>query len=251
MGVKGWRLDVVDELSSDFLKTITSRIKKCCQDCLVIGEVWEDATTKHSYGEEREYFRGKELDGVMNYVFKDSIMEYLNGYDGELFADQTMTIIENYPKMSLDASLTLIDSHDTVRAINALSNQSYKSMSKEEKRDFRLTKEQYNEGRKKLKLASALQYFLPGVPSLYYGDEIGMQGFEDPINRRPFSWDNIDKQILEHYRYLGKLRREYKEDFCSQAIVYAKGNEVFIKRGKLTLTVNAKEATYEIDFENN
>lgn len=251
IGVKGWRLDVVDELSSDFLKTITSRIKKCCQDCLVIGEVWEDATTKHSYGEEREYFRGKELDGVMNYVFKDSIMEYLNGYDGELFADQTMTIIENYPKMSLDVCMTLIDSHDTVRAINALSAQSYKSMSKEEKRDFRLTKEQYNEGRKKLKLASCLQYFLPGVPSLYYGDEIGMQGFEDPINRRPFSWDNIDKQILEHYRYLGNLRRENKEDFCSQAIVYAKGNEVFIKRGKLTLTVNAKEATYEINFENN
>ncbi len=246
MGVKGWRLDVVDELSSEFLKTITARIKKCSQDCLVIGEVWEDATTKHSYGEEREYFRGKELDGVMNYVFKDSILEYLNGHDGELFADQTMTIIENYPKMSLDVCMTLIDSHDTVRAINALAAKTHCSMTKQEKKDFRMTKEQYADGRKKLKLASCLQYFLPGVPSLYYGDEIGMQGFEDPINRRPFSWDNIDKQLLEHYRYLGNLRREHKEDFCAQAKVTGSGNEVIIERGNITLKVNAKEITYEI-----
>ena len=98
-------------------------------------------------------------------------------------------------------------------------------------------------------IASAIQFFLPGVPCVYYGDEIGMQGFEDPINRRPFTWDNIDDEILSHYKYLGKLRKDNREDFYERAVLGTKGDSVIIKRGKLTLTVNPKSCDFTIEEE--
>lgn len=247
-GVKGWRLDVVDELSETFVKEIRSRIKKCGQDVTLIGEVWEDASTKYSYGEEREYFRGEDLDGVMNYVFKASILKFLTGGSGEEFASETMQIIENYPKQSLDTCLTLIDSHDTVRAINYLSGADG-GATKKERLNYRLSKEEYEKGKKLLKLASALQFFLPGVPSVYYGDEIGMQGFEDPINRRPFDWDNVDYDILNHYRNLGKYRREHRDKFILPATVYGRGGKVVVKRDGITLFVDRDSESFYVDFQ--
>ena len=94
--MKGWRLDVVDELDDSFVKMIRYRTKINDKNCVVIGEVWEDASLKYSYGEEREYFRGMELDGVMNYVFKVAILDYLTSGDGKAFADNVMEIVENF-----------------------------------------------------------------------------------------------------------------------------------------------------------
>ncbi len=247
-GVKGWRLDVVDELSETFVKEIRRRVKKCGRDVTLIGEVWEDASTKYSYGEEREYFRGEDLDGVMNYVFKASILKFLTGGSGEEFATETMQIIENYPKQSLDTCLTLIDSHDTVRAINYLSGADG-GETKKERLNYKLSKEEYEKGKKLLKLASALQFFLPGVPSVYYGDEIGMQGFEDPINRRPFAWDNIDYDILNHYRNLGKYRREHRDKFILPATVYGRGGKVVVKRDGIILFVDRDAGSFYVDFQ--
>lgn len=248
LGVSGWRLDVVDELSGNFVKTIRRCIKERDSECVVIGEVWEDASTKVSYGEEREYFRGLELDGVMNYVFKDAILEYLMGGDGAVFAEKVMNIIENYPKISLDTCMTLIDSHDTVRAINVLSGANVTGLDKSMRRDYRLTDTEYRKGKELLLLAVCLQYFLPGVPTVYYGDEIGMEGFDDPINRRPFTWDKIDGEILEHYRKLGKLRVEYRDKFSEQAYVAGKGAEVIIARETMRLKLNRDKRTFSIDF---
>ncbi|MBR1746984.1 MAG: glycoside hydrolase family 13 protein [Clostridia bacterium] len=247
-GVKGWRLDVVDELADNFIKTIRHRIKANDKDCVVIGEVWEDASLKYSYGEEREYFRGVELDGVMNYVFKDAILDFLTGGPGEEFADKIMEIVENYPKISLDCCMTLIDSHDTIRAVNYLSGVDLSDRTKEERRDYRLTKEEYERGKRLLLLASALQYFLPGVPSVYYGDEVGMEGFEDPINRRPFPWDDMDEEILSHYRLLGGLRKEHKEAFLQPVRVYGEGSKVRIERDAVTLDVDRETGEWSYDF---
>ena len=243
-GIQGWRLDVVDELDDSFVKMIRYRTKCNDKECVLIGEVWEDASLKYSYGEEREYFRGMELDGVMNYVFKVAIMDYLTGGKGEDFAEKVMEIIENYPKCSLDTCLTLIDSHDTVRAINYLSGVDLSYLSKEARRDFRLSPEQYDKGKELLKLASALQFFLPGVPSVYYGDEIGMQGYEDPINRRPFTWDNIDKELLSHYKKLGKLRREHRDLFLQPAVVKGEGPIVYVIRKNMVLKVDRENGTF-------
>ncbi len=248
MGVRGWRLDVVDELSGTFVKALRVAVKKNDPENVVIGEVWEDASNKYSYGEEREYFRGNELDGVMNYVFKKAILGFLtHEFDAETFAEKVMTIIENYPKCSLDTCLTLIGSHDTVRAINALSGADG-GADKEARKNYRLTPEEYETGKKRLILASCLQYFLPGVPSVYYGDETGMQGFEDPINRRPFpKAEERDEEILAHYRYLGKFRKENRKAFTEQAFVFGKGEEVIIERESLRLRLNRSFGSFLIE----
>lgn len=244
-GVRGWRLDVVDELSDIFLDDIRTAIKDADENAVVIGEVWEDASTKVSYGEERRYFQGDQLDGVMNYVYKEAILAYLKGGDAKFFVDKVLDLAENYPASALDCCMTLIDSHDTVRAVNALSGVVTPG-TKEERRRYRLNKEEYALGKKRLLAASALQYFLPGVPSVYYGDEVGLQGFEDPFNRRPFPWDEIDEEILSHYRRLGALRKKYRDVFVGEFFMKAEENSVVIKRGGLTLTVHA-DASFEIE----
>ena len=247
-GVKGWRLDVVDELDDSFVKLIRYRVKTNDKNCVLIGEVWEDASLKYSYGEEREYFRGMELDGVMNYVFKVAILDYLKGGDGKVFADRVMEIVENYPKESLDCCMTLIDSHDTVRAINFLSGVEMAEATKEERRDYRLSPEEYERGKKGLKLASVLQYFLPGVPSLYYGDEAGMEGFEDPINRRPFPWGKEDRDILSHYQKLGELRKDNRDIFLEPVRVYGEGSKVRIERKSLVLDLDRDTGEWTYQF---
>ena len=249
MGVKGWRLDVVDELDSRFVESIRNRIRECDPDGLVLGEVWEDASTKFSYGEEREYFYGNQLDGVMNYVYKDAILEYVMTNNAKKFVETVWTIMENYPLETLNTCFTLVDSHDTVRVINALSGVDVSGTSKEERRLLRLTDEQYALGKKRVMLASALQYFLPGVPSLYYGDEAGLQGFEDPINRRPYPWGKEDKELIEHYKMLGKLRKEYKKDFTTQADISYENGEVIISRGHVTLEADAQKCLFKISIK--
>ncbi len=243
-GVRGWRLDVVDELSDIFIDNIRTAIKTADEDAVVIGEVWEDASTKVSYGEERRYFQGDQLDGVMNYVYKDAILKYMLSGDGNAFVNTINDLAENYPEFALDCCMTLLGSHDTVRAINVLSG-AIQPGSKEERKKYRLTKDEYNLGKKRLLAAASLQFFLPGVPSVYYGDEVGMQGFEDPFNRRTFPWDNMDTEILAHYRRLGALRNKYRKQFIGHCNISTDGATVTITRGKLVLRVHP-DASFEI-----
>lgn len=245
-GVKGWRLDVVDELSESFVKTIRKRIKSVDADGLVLGEVWEDASAKYSYGEEREYFYGSDLDGVMNYVYKFAIDEYVLTGDAPRFANRVLDIMENYPAQSLDVCFTLVDSHDTIRAINLYSGFDSSRFSEEFLKTYRLTPNEYALGKARLMLASCLQYFLPGVPCVYYGDEAGLQGFKDPLNRRPYPWGREDAELLAHYRLLGKIRTDDRPEFLKRAEIRAKGSAVRISRGRATLVVDAEALTYSI-----
>lgn len=213
LGADGWRLDVVDELPIDFVNLLIKKIKSVNKDALVIGEVWEDASTKVSYGELRPYLLGDQLDGTMNYPFMNAIIAYVRDGDEKFFKDTIQSVLENYPKETVYCLMNSLGTHDTVRIINALSDVRAHGWSKTHKLGYKLPDSEYEKAKKKLYLASVLQFTLPGIPSIFYGDEAGLQGFDDPINRRPYPWGSEDKEILAHYRKLGRIRRENRAVF--------------------------------------
>ncbi len=206
LGADGFRLDVVDELPDEFVLRLKKRIRQLRPDALLIGEVWEDASNKISYGIRRRYFTDGVLDSCMNYPFRTALLQFLSGADdGRQCKETVMTIMENYPPQVLACNMNLLSTHDTPRILTALVD------------DFEGTREQYaqrklspqdwKQAQELLLMASFLQYMLPGSPSLYYGDEAGMEGHKDPFNRRTYPWGQEDQTLLEHYRKLGVLRK--------------------------------------------
>ncbi|MBO7151974.1 MAG: hypothetical protein J6V77_03960, partial [Clostridia bacterium] len=215
MGVAGWRLDVVDELPIDFTTDLCKKIKEVNPDCSIIGEVWEDASTKVAYSEWRPYFMGEQLDGVMNYPFKEAIISLMLGGKTKDFVSSITHILENYPKANLDVNMNLIGSHDTARILTVLSGVT-PPYRKEDRASFTIDGELYALAKRRLKIASALQYFLPGVPCLYYGDEAGAYGYEDPLNRGTYPWGREDGDLVDHYQRLGNLRKEHQNLFLGE-----------------------------------
>ena len=206
MGVNGVRLDVVDEIPDSFVKKITGRVKSYGDDKIVIGEVWEDATNKIAYGVRRKYFQGEELDSVMNYPLKNAIIEYIiTGKANNLFKT-VREQIDNYPAHSLACMMNILGTHDTPRIITVLGQRGNIKTERADMELETLSKSEYERGKLGLKCASLLQYTLYGVPCIYYGDEIGMEGNKDPFNRRCYDWLGGDGELLDWYKFLGKLR---------------------------------------------
>ncbi len=256
-GADGFRLDVADELPDEFIYALRKRVKELKPDAIVIGEVWEDASNKSSYGKRRRYFANSELDSVMNYPFSNAILGFAGeNTDGFSFADSVMTIAENYPKEALLCLMNSISTHDTVRALTVLGGQPLQG-EKKDKENLFLTGQQYENAVQKLKTAAFLQYMLPGNPCIYYGDEIGMQGFEDPLNRRYFTWDNIDNDVLLYFKRLGELKNAYDDLKTGGCNVYAEDKDtVIIDRGAMRAAVcrngayNGKfKSGYDVVFE--
>lgn len=204
-GAKGFRLDVADELPDEFLYPLCKAVKDQ-GDNVIIGEVWENAADKISYGRRRKYFQGGQLDGVMNYPLKDAVLSFLKDGCGDELKNVVLRQLNDYPKDNLDKCFNIISSHDTKRALTALCGT--EPQSKDERAVFKLHGEQLKEAKSKLMQAAVLQYTLFGVPCLYYGDEAGMQGFEDPFCRACYPWGHEDKRLIAFYRSLGALRTD-------------------------------------------
>ena len=206
LGADGFRLDVADELPDEFLKLLYDRVKEINPDALVLGEVWEDASNKKAYGKRRTYFTNAELDSVMNYPYRTAILNFMRGFDsGRGFQEAVMSIAENYPQQVVACNMNLLGTHDTPRILTALVDDF--DGSREEKAKRRLSRNQWEVAHERLLMASFLQYMLPGCPSIYYADETGMEGYKDPFNRRTYPWGREDRELMEHYLRLGKLRK--------------------------------------------
>ena len=225
-GVKGFRLDVADELPDGILDKIRIAVKSEGQDNYLLGEVWEDASNKISYNERRRFLRGKQLDSVMNYPFANAIIDFVKGKSGIELLNIVMQVLENYPKPSIKLLMNHIGTHDTARILTLLGSD-YIPNTREEQASFKLSKEQYDRGITLLKLAAVLQYTLPGVPSLFYGDEAGVEGFGDPFCRASYPWGNTNNGLLIFYKSLGKFRRKNKAFVSGEFIPVFVDGDVF------------------------
>lgn len=206
LGASGWRLDVADELPDDFIDALHIAAKEEKGSALVLGEVWEDASNKSSYGERRRYLLGGQLDSVMNYPFRDAILNFLLGGGAENFAETVESIVENYPPCALNILMNHIGTHDTERALTVLGGKPADGRGREWQSAQKLSPQERALAVKRLKLASLMQYILPGVPCIYYGDEAGMEGYRDPFNRGTYPWGHEDEELLSWYRGLGEMR---------------------------------------------
>ena len=207
LGASGFRLDVADELPDDFIAELRRAVKRHGEDKYLLGEVWEDATNKWSYGVRRTYLLGKGLDAVMNYPFKEAVLRFVKGGAAQELAEAVTRICENYPGPALDVLMNFVSTHDTVRAITAIAGEPCEGRDRYWQSGQRLSREQYEQGRRKLVLAYALIFTLPGLPSVYYGDEIGMQGYKDPFNRAFFDWHSKENRIRPALQKLAALRK--------------------------------------------
>ncbi len=206
-GADGFRLDVADELPNEFVDLLKKQVRKIKPDALVIGEVWEDASNKTAYGIRRRYFADGSLDSVMHYPFRTAIINFLRERDdGQGLANVVMTLAENYPPEVFLSNMNLLGTHDTPRILTALVDDFQGDRAAQAKR--RLSPLQHQLALDRLRMAAFLQYMLPGVPSLYYGDEAVMEGGKDPFNRRSYPWGRENQTMLEHFRSLGRLRKD-------------------------------------------
>lgn len=241
LGVAAWRLDVADELPNVFLDRAAHAAKAANPDALMLGEVWEDASNKVAYGNRRRYLQGGQLDSVTNYPFKEDILNFVRSGDAARLNDTVNVLINNYPKDVLDSLMNILDTHDTARILSVLGDSG--DTTTREKRACAKVQD-LPEAIKRLKMATILQYTLPGVPCVYYGDEAGLEGFEDPFNRRCYPWENRNREILRWYKKLGAIRtaeRPVLSDGVYRRIVAGDGVLAFSRSNgveKLIVIVN-------------
>lgn len=206
-GASGWRLDVADELPDDFIREIRTAMEETAPDSFLLGEVWEDATTKIAYSMRRRYLLGQELHGVMNYPFRTALIAYLLGGDADEFRETLESLRENYPPHAFYSLMNFLSTHDTPRILTVL-GADHVPGSKEERAVFRLSPARRQLGLKRLRLAALVLFTFPGAPTVYYGDEAGMEGWEDPFNRAGYPWGQEDSELKSFFSKLAHLRRE-------------------------------------------
>lgn len=204
LGADGFRLDVADELPDAFILRLKQRIRQIKPDAFLIGEVWEDASNKIAYGTRRRYFIDGALDSVMNYPWRNAILAYcLDHDDGTALRQCVLRIAENYPASVLHCTMNILGTHDTPRVLSVLGNACTGT-----KEDRLLTPAQRAQAVSRLKMAAFLQFMLPGIACIYYGDEAGMEGCGDPFNRRYFPWGNEDRTLTDFYRTLASIKNQ-------------------------------------------
>ncbi len=207
-GVRHWRLDVADELSEVFLSRLAEKVHSISHDSQIVGEVWEDASDKVSYGHRRHYFSAGELSSVMNYPLRSAIISYIKWGDVENFRHATEGLYRRYPKHVSDTLMNFLGTHDTERAITIFGDDEFDSLTNAELAVRSLSPDARESAKAKLVEAYAILCALPGIPCVFYGDEVGLEGYRDPFCRKPFPWGRMDEELLEVYKKLGSYRSQ-------------------------------------------
>ena len=204
-GADGWRLDVADELPDDFIAQLRCAMEEEKSDALLIGEVWEDGSNKIAYDRRRRYLLGSETHGLMNYPFRTAALQWLCGGDASDFRESMETLRENYPPDAYYSAMNFLSTHDTPRILTLLGGEPVPE-DKPGRAAARLSPAGYELAHRRLMVGAMLLYAFPGSPTVYYGDEAGVQGYEDPLNRCTYPWGQEDERLLAWYRKLGALR---------------------------------------------
>ena len=251
LGVSGWRLDVADELDNRFLDDLRIRVKAENPEAVIWGEVWEDASNKIAYDRRRRYFRGGQLDSVMNYPFRVGILAFVRDADAGALARAVRMVLAHYPAGCTHLLMNLLGTHDTERIISALAAKPMGDLDNDALALISMTDEEKARGRVLVQLASVLQFTLPGIPCIYYGDEAGMEGYRDPFNRRPYPWGCEDRELLAHYRRLADIRRLCPVFADGDTVILHAGDGVFDfeRRGGgevIRICVNRSDAAYTV-----
>ncbi len=209
LGADGFRLDVADELPDEFIDRARARVKEKSPDNYFLGEVWEDATNKVSYGVLRRYLLGGQFDGVMNYPFRKAVIDFLLSANAERFMDEVYSVVLNYPPQTLNACMNMLGTHDTARILTVLTGINLDKMTRNQQAKISFSQAQKSRAEKLIKMAVPMIYTLPGIPCVYYGDEAGMYGAKDPFNRCCYPWGYENGEILELYKFFGRVRKGY------------------------------------------
>ena len=216
IGIDGWRLDVCDEVGHGFWRAFRKRIKNANKNTIIIGEIMHEANS---------FLKGDQLDGIMNYPFKNAIIDFFG--KNIINAREFLDIMAENRVLYMDSIIrqmwNLIGSHDTKRIYNEC------------------------EGNiNKIKLAIAYQFLYIGVPYIYYGDEIGLDGEDDPDNRKCMIWDeeNQNKDLLNFYKMMIKLRKANKE------LIYGDFEEIYCKDDLLAFKRVLKDTNILVLFNN-
>lgn len=239
-GIGGYRLDVADELPDFFLKKLRKSVKESNPNAVIIGEVWEDASDKISYSQRRAYLQGEELDSVMNYPLKDAIIGYIQSGKAKNLLHSVKVLIDHYPKQTLDCLMNILGTHDTPRILTVLGGIICNNKDEMAQSNACMAPKDKQIALQRLRMAAILQYTMPGVPCVYYGDENGMEGHIDPFCRKCFEWNNLNEELISFYKTLGNIRKNHQNAFKKGYFqeIYCDNGFIFFKR------VGTKESVY-------
>ena len=252
-GISGMRLDVADELPDEFIQRIKQQLVKKNPKAILYGEVWEDASNKIAYDTRKKYYHGDELDGVMNYPLREAVISYLRRGDISAMRYYLDEVMPNTPWRVLHLQMNLIGTHDTPRAITALAGESPEGHANAELFSLKLSQDQFKIGVARLKQAMAILAVMPGLPMIYYGDEVGMQGYSDPFNRLPFPWGKENHDLMSFYQRIGAWRRKRSSLKTGMLTLLRLDEKVMILERKdekecVILVINRSETTFELPF---
>jgi len=215
-GASGWRLDSADNgnFSIPWWSAFRSAVKSVDPQAAIVGEIWNNATNDSG----TDWLTGQTFDSVMNYQFRNAVIDFFRGtyddgnethtgVDATGFNARLMRLYSEYPLTSFYAMMNLVDSQDTMRILSVLSNApDPTTMTAYQQATWQPSASDLAVGIARLKLVSDFQFGFPGDPTVYYGDEAGMLGYKDPLNRGPYPWGQANEDLVNHYRLLGAIR---------------------------------------------